>query len=133
MSLNAAAPIAASLAYSLCSIGMVLVNKVILSTYGLTYSMSLLLFQSACTAVLVYGLKRTGAVPVEDFRWATARAWLPINLLFLLMLYTGYMRCVEGRRKFAPHEEWADVWLRVMVVQLAVARRAHGDDIQEHH
>ena len=60
--MNSAAPIGASLAYSVCSIGMVLVNKVILSTYGLSYSMSLLLFQSACTAALLYGLKVGHAV-----------------------------------------------------------------------
>lgn len=83
------APAVSCLAYACCSLSMVLANKLVLSHYNINATFALLLFQTATTVVLLLAARRMGAV---DFAWssATAKRWLPVNLLFLAMLFTGF-------------------------------------------
>jgi len=80
----------ASLAYSACSIGMVLLNKAVLSTFGYDHHMVLLLFQNSVTFGLVLIQAKLGYTEMPQFDKAKAKAWFPVNLLFLAMLFTSF-------------------------------------------
>lgn len=80
----------ASLAYSACSIGMVLLNKAVLSTFGYDHHMVLLLFQNSVTFGLVLIQAKLGYTEMPQFDKTKAKAWFPVNLLFLAMLFTSF-------------------------------------------
>mmetsp|Transcript_13474 Transcript_13474/g.24117 ORF Transcript_13474/g.24117 Transcript_13474/m.24117 type:complete len:379 (-) Transcript_13474:3790-4926(-) len=76
--------------YSLASISMVLSNKYILSTMHFKYDMVLMFVQNLMALVLLRFGRRMGWFEFEDFDAEKARAWLPLNFLFVLMLATGF-------------------------------------------
>ncbi|KAK9831369.1 hypothetical protein WJX81_006272 [Elliptochloris bilobata] len=78
------------LAYCSASIGMVLFNKVALSSHGFSHPTVLLLFQFAMCVVLVLGLRLARLGEVEPLTWRLARAWLPVNLLYVGMTWTSF-------------------------------------------
>ena len=77
------------LAYSLCSISMILLNKLVMSSYGLDFPMGLLFMQNGAALLLVVAAKRLGFVHYPEFDVKVARRWLPLTLLFVAMLWTS--------------------------------------------
>ena len=81
--------------YSFCSITMVLGNKLLMTgeigTVGKGAPFSLLMFQSAIVAVILLVGRALGLFSFEPFDCAVAVRWLPLNVLFILMLMTGLM------------------------------------------
>jgi len=83
--------------YSFCSISMVLVNKSLTSSYnhliegdsGKDLNILLVVFQAVIAVVCVETCKRLGWVEYPNFRWETAKRWIPVNIFFCLMLFTS--------------------------------------------
>lgn len=44
--------------------------------------------------VMVETTKAFGFISYPPFNWETARSWLPLNLLFVGMLFTGFLSLV---------------------------------------
>lgn len=85
--------------YTLCSVGMVLSNKAISTSVPEGFrkdlpQLSIILFQCLVAVVLVEGAKFFKVVEYPSFSLKTARAWLPLNLLFIGMLVTGFLSLV---------------------------------------
>ena len=82
--------VVACLTYASCSICMVLANKTVLSSYHLKPSFALLAFQAACSVVLLVLARQFQLLDVGFIRKDIALKWLPVNLMFLAMLYTSF-------------------------------------------
>lgn len=87
------------LLYSLCSISMVILNKYISS--GLSPEareklpdLLVIFLQCLVAVVSVEAAKLFGIVQYPSFEWKVAKAWLPLNLLFIGMLFSGFMSLV---------------------------------------
>eukprot|EP00897_Mesotaenium_endlicherianum_P006309 jgi/Mesen1/5706/ME000288S04918 len=69
---------------------MILINKIVLSTYGWEAPVSLMLYQNALIASFVALLRLFKLVPAEPITWRIVRLWLPVNLIFVGMLVTSF-------------------------------------------
>ncbi|KAK8601664.1 hypothetical protein V6N12_051493 [Hibiscus sabdariffa] len=76
-------------AYCVSSCSMILLNKVVLSSYKFNAGISLMFYQNVivCLAVAILGLCR--AVSVEKLNWKLIRVWIPVNMIFVGMLMSG--------------------------------------------
>ncbi|KAG8349004.1 putative UAA transporter family Triose phosphate Transporter family [Trypanosoma vivax] len=86
--------IASVVALSICSMGMILLNKLIMYTYKLNFPMSILFVQNACAVLLVVMAKYMGWLDYPDFDRGVAKRWLPLTILFVGMLWTS-MKSLE--------------------------------------
>lgn len=79
--------------YSCCSVGMILVNKSLASSYNHfidgDLNILLVVFQSVTAVICVEFCKYMKWVDYPKFNMDTARQWAPVNILFCLMLFTG--------------------------------------------
>lgn len=79
--------------YSSCSIGMVIVNKSLASSYNhlIDGSLNILLvvFQAITAVICVEFCKKMNWVEYPPFNMRTAMKWAPVNIFFCLMLFTG--------------------------------------------
>ncbi|KAJ8769777.1 hypothetical protein K2173_007637 [Erythroxylum novogranatense] len=73
-------------AYCFSSCGMILLNKVILSTYNFNAAISLMFYQNLVSCLVVAILGFSGAVSVEKLNWKLTSVWLPVNIIFIGML-----------------------------------------------
>lgn len=85
--------------YTFCSVSMVLSNKAISTSLSLEDrkrlpQLTVILFQCIVAVVLVEGAKLMQMVEYPAFNFSTARSWLPLNLLFIGMLVTGFLSLV---------------------------------------
>jgi hypothetical protein len=88
-----------SMMYTFCSVAMVLSNKAISTTLNDVSrekmpQLSVILFQCLVAVVFVEGAKFFKIVDYPAFSMKTAKAWLPLNLLFIGMLVTGFLSLV---------------------------------------
>ncbi|KAL1178006.1 hypothetical protein V6Z11_A03G068600 [Gossypium hirsutum] len=82
-------PLISGTAYCISSCCMILLNKVVLSSYNFNAGISLMFYQNliSCVVVAILGLCR--AVSVEKLNWKLIRVWLPVNIIFVGMLVSG--------------------------------------------
>ncbi|CAI0475609.1 unnamed protein product [Linum tenue] len=82
-------PLVSGAAYCVSSCSMILLNKVVLSTYNFNAGTSLMLYQNfiCCLVVAILGL--SGAVSVEKLNWKLVKLWIPVNIIFVGMLVSG--------------------------------------------
>ena len=83
---------AACAAYSISSIAMVIANKTLVSFYGISLPVSLLLFQNAVAVVLLKVFQSFGVIELPDIEMSVAKKWFPVNFVFVSMLLTGFFR-----------------------------------------
>ncbi|KAH0854418.1 hypothetical protein HID58_064218 [Brassica napus] len=88
-SLKHSGPLVSGAAYCISSCSMILMNKVVLSTYNFNAGISLMLYQNLISCLVVALLKFSGVVSVEKFNWKLIRVWLPVNVIFVGMLISG--------------------------------------------
>eukprot|EP00571_Detonula_confervacea_P013111 CAMPEP_0172310124 /NCGR_PEP_ID=MMETSP1058-20130122/11306_1 /TAXON_ID=83371 /ORGANISM="Detonula confervacea, Strain CCMP 353" /LENGTH=393 /DNA_ID=CAMNT_0013022889 /DNA_START=40 /DNA_END=1221 /DNA_ORIENTATION=+ len=85
--------VVASALYSGCSVGMVLVNKSLASSYNHLIqgdlNILLVVFQAVTAVICVEFSKYAGWVDYPNFNLKTAKLWAPVNILFCGMLFTG--------------------------------------------
>lgn len=85
--------------YTLCSVAMVLLNKAISADMSpeLKHKLpdfAIVLYQCLIAVVLVELARLMGFVEYPLFNLRTARSWLPVNLLFVGMLCSGFISLV---------------------------------------
>lgn len=91
------APAASCLSYMFCSMFITVANKILNSNVQLDvpkqpYTLAMIAFQSLVAAVVTAFLNRVCGIgePVS-FRLSTLQKWIPANIFFTSMLYTGFM------------------------------------------
>ena len=85
--------------YVICSVAMVLTNKAISVSLDPVVrermpQISVIAFQCFVAVVLVEIAKYRKMVEYPEFDWTTAKSWMPLNILFVLMLCTGFLSLV---------------------------------------
>lgn len=85
--------------YTICSVSMVLVNKAI--SANMTVEMrhklpdfAIVLYQCLIAVVLVEFARLFNIVEYPLFNLRTAKSWLPVNILFVGMLCSGFISLV---------------------------------------
>eukprot|EP00892_Ulva_mutabilis_P005877 jgi/Ulvmu1/3661/UM017_0075.1 len=86
---TAASPLVSGSVYCVVSAAMVLLNKYALSGFDFSSPNTLLLFQCVSSVLFVKVSELLGVWRVEKLRWDVVRIWLPVNILFVLMLSSG--------------------------------------------
>lgn len=82
-------PLISGTAYCFSSCSMILLNKIVLSSYAFNAGTSLMLYQNLVSTILVVVLTLFGAVSVEKFNWKLVKLWIPVNLIFIGMLISS--------------------------------------------
>ncbi|KAH1115113.1 hypothetical protein J1N35_008491 [Gossypium stocksii] len=82
-------PLISGTAYCISSCSMILLNKVVLSSYNFNAGISLMFYQNLISCVVVAMLGLCRAVSVEKLNWKLIRVWLPVNIIFVGMLVSG--------------------------------------------
>ncbi|GLT81692.1 hypothetical protein SLE2022_001280 [Rubroshorea leprosula] len=82
-------PLLSGIAYCFSSCTMILLNKVVLSSYNFNAGISLMFYQNliACLVVAILSLCR--AVSVERLNWKLTKVWIPVNVIFVGMLVSS--------------------------------------------
>ncbi|KAL6515771.1 hypothetical protein OROHE_018305 [Orobanche hederae] len=75
--------------YCISSCSMILLNKIVLSSYACDAGISLMLYHNLISCVLVALLSLFGAVTLEKLNWKLIRLWLSVNIIFVAMLVSG--------------------------------------------
>ncbi|XP_016577707.2 GDP-mannose transporter GONST2 isoform X4 [Capsicum annuum] len=82
-------PLLSGTAYCLSSCCMIMLNKVVLSSYSFNAGISLMFYQNLISTLIVGILGFFGAVTVEKLNWKLVKVWIPVNLIFIGMLVSG--------------------------------------------
>ncbi|PIA32130.1 hypothetical protein AQUCO_04500019v1 [Aquilegia coerulea] len=82
-------PLLSGMAYCISSCSMILLNKIVLSSYGFNAGISLMFYQNLISVAVVIILRLFGIVSTEKLSWKLIRVWLPVNMIFVGMLVTG--------------------------------------------
>ncbi|ONH99957.1 hypothetical protein PRUPE_6G059800 [Prunus persica] len=82
-------PLLSGTAYCISSCSMILLNKVVLSSYNFNAGVSLMFYQNLISSVIVVLLGFSGVVTVEKLNWKLVRVWIPVNIIFISMLVSG--------------------------------------------
>ncbi|KAH9888890.1 UDP-galactose transporter [Cubamyces lactineus] len=75
--------------YCLASILMTVVNKYVVSGTHFNMNFLLLCMQSSVCVACVYTVKKLGIISFRDFDSKDAKAWFPISVLLVGVIYTG--------------------------------------------
>lgn len=86
------AALLSALCYSGCSISMVLVNKGIFSKFDYPHSFSVLAMQGAIACIWLLLSHQTKTIKLRPLSKEVLKQWLPVNVLFIAMLYTSFQR-----------------------------------------
>lgn len=82
--------IISGLVYCGTSASLILLNKYALASFHFTAPNTLLLFHCSLAVALVKGCEVVGFIQVEPLRWEIVKRWLPVNVLFVGMIVTGF-------------------------------------------
>ncbi|MQM20993.1 hypothetical protein Taro_054024 [Colocasia esculenta] len=82
-------PILSGAAYCVSSCSMILLNKIILSSFGFNAGISLMMYQNLICVLIVLILSSLGFISTEKITWKLVRVWIPVNIIFVGMLVTG--------------------------------------------
>ncbi|KAL6636602.1 hypothetical protein ACP70R_024174 [Stipagrostis hirtigluma subsp. patula] len=86
---NKTGPLLSGISYCIASCSMILLNKVVLSSYNFSAGISLMLYQNLICVVLLLALELFGVISTEKLTWKLIRVWIPVNLIFIGMLVSG--------------------------------------------
>ncbi|KAI9109172.1 hypothetical protein K1719_019795 [Acacia pycnantha] len=82
-------PLLSGTAYCISSCSMIMLNKIVLSSYNFNAGISLMFYQNLISTLIVVLLGLSGTVSVEKLNWKLVRVWIPVNLIFIGMLVSG--------------------------------------------
>ncbi|CAL0301702.1 unnamed protein product [Lupinus luteus] len=68
---------------------MIMLNKIVLSSFNFNAGISLMFYQNLISTLVVVLLSLSGRISVEKLNWRLVRAWLPVNVIFIGMLVSG--------------------------------------------
>lgn len=83
-------PLVAGVCYCGASMSMVLVNKHVLNSFGYTCTNSILLLQNVVSVLFVVVGSMLGLVRTEPLRMDIVTTWVPVNAIFVGMIWTGF-------------------------------------------
>ena len=83
-------PAVAGACYCGASMSMVLVNKHVLNSFGYSCTNSILLLQNIVSVLFVVLGNVLGLVRTEPMRMDIVTAWVPVNAIFVGMIWTGF-------------------------------------------
>lgn len=86
---NKPVPLISGTAYCISSCSMIMLNKIVLSSYNFNAGISLMFYQNFISTLVVVLLALCGRVSVEKLNWRLVRVWLPVNVIFIAMLVSG--------------------------------------------
>ncbi|OMO90496.1 hypothetical protein COLO4_19117 [Corchorus olitorius] len=82
-------PLLSGIAYCISSCSMILLNKVVLSSFNFNAGISLMFYQNLICCLVVAILAVSRVVSVEKLNWKLIRVWIPVNIIFVGMLVSG--------------------------------------------
>ncbi|XP_010557214.1 PREDICTED: GDP-mannose transporter GONST2 isoform X1 [Tarenaya hassleriana] len=82
-------PLLSGTAYCISSCSMIIINKIVLSSYNFNAGISLMFYQNLISCLVVAVLDCCGAVSVEKLNWKLIKVWIPVNVIFVGMLVSG--------------------------------------------
>ncbi|XP_054819735.1 GDP-mannose transporter GONST2-like isoform X2 [Prosopis cineraria] len=82
-------PLLSGTAYCVSSCSMIMLNKIVLSSYNFNAGISLMFYQNLISTLVVVLLGFFGTVSVEKLNWKLVRVWIPVNVIFIGMLVSG--------------------------------------------
>ncbi|KAK3206495.1 hypothetical protein Dsin_020541 [Dipteronia sinensis] len=82
-------PLVSGTAYCISSCSMILLNKIVLSSYNFNAGISLMFYQNLISTLVVVVFGFFGAVSVEKLNWKLIKIWIPVNIIFVGMLVSG--------------------------------------------
>ncbi|XP_071700807.1 GDP-mannose transporter GONST2-like [Rutidosis leptorrhynchoides] len=82
-------PLISGAAYCLSSCSMILLNKIVLSSYAFNAGISLMFFQNLISTIIVIVLGLFRVVSLEKLNWKLIKVWIPVNVIFVAMLVSG--------------------------------------------
>ncbi|KAH7549920.1 hypothetical protein JRO89_XS13G0105500 [Xanthoceras sorbifolium] len=82
-------PLVSGTAYCISSCSMILLNKIVLSSYNFNAGISLMFYQNLISTLVVVVFGFFGVVSVEKLNWKLIRIWMPVNIIFVGMLVSG--------------------------------------------
>ncbi|QHO48288.1 GDP-mannose transporter [Arachis hypogaea] len=68
---------------------MIMLNKIVLSSYNFNAGISLMFYQNLISTLVVVLLSLFGRISVERLNWRLVRVWIPVNVIFISMLVSG--------------------------------------------
>ncbi|XP_037436945.1 GDP-mannose transporter GONST1-like [Triticum dicoccoides] len=86
---NKTGPLLSGISYCIASCSMILLNKVVLSSYNFSAGISLMLYQNLISVVILVALEFFAVISTEELTWKLIKVWIPVNLIFVGMLVTG--------------------------------------------
>ncbi|KAM0895286.1 hypothetical protein ACQ4PT_023936 [Festuca glaucescens] len=86
---NKTGPLLSGISYCIASCSMILLNKVVLSSYNFNAGVSLMLYQNLISVVILLALELFSVISTEQLTWKLIKVWIPVNLIFVGMLVTG--------------------------------------------
>ncbi|NP_001385977.1 GDP-mannose transporter GONST2 [Zea mays] len=86
---NKAGPLLSGICYCIASCSMILLNKVVLSSYNFDAGISLMLYQNLISVLILLILELFRVISTEELTWKLIKVWIPVNLVFIGMLLTG--------------------------------------------
>lgn len=86
---NKSGPLLSGIFYCIASCSMILLNKVVLSSYNFDAGISLMLYQNFVCVVILLILELFHVITTEELTWNLIKVWIPVNLIFIGMLVTG--------------------------------------------
>lgn len=91
--------ILSSAAYAFCSVSMVLVNKFVTLSVEEPYrdsipNLAVVWVQCVVAVVVLEILRLSSCVEYPQLQWSIVQQWLPVNLIFVGMLSTGFLSYV---------------------------------------
>lgn len=86
-------------AYAFCSVSMVLINKFIAMSVDEQYRHSIpnvgvIWVQCLIAVIILEALRNFGYVEYSQLQWPIVKQWIPVNLVFIGMLSTGFLSFV---------------------------------------
>ncbi|KAF1894816.1 hypothetical protein Lal_00028259 [Lupinus albus] len=82
-------PLVAGTAYCISSCSMIMLNKIVLSSFNFNAGISLMFYQNFISTLVVVLLALSGRISVEKLNWKLVRVWIPVNVIFIGMLVSG--------------------------------------------
>ncbi|CCW60706.1 unnamed protein product [Phytomonas sp. EM1] len=108
--------ISAIIAYSVCSISMIMLNKLIMNTYKLNFPNSLLLLQNSGALLLIMLAKSAKFIDCPNLNRSVSMQWIIPTIAFVGMLFSS-MRSLE----------LMSVSAQTVIKNLAIILTATGD------
>lgn len=85
--------------FTLCSIGMILINKAIPLTVPIEYrfklpNTSIILFQCLLAVIFIEISRFFQIIECKNMEWDIIKQWIPVNFFFVIMLLSGFASLV---------------------------------------